>query len=149
VSYLDTSVAVAVAYYLPEPLSARVQAIYDAEAAPTISELVELEFFSTLSLRLRMGDLERPAAERVANLFLNHLEGGWYERVLIRSVHYLSARRFIAGFTLPLKPPDTLHLAGSSAERLRLVTADERMAANAARLGIESDLVRLEPRGVN
>ena len=42
--YLDTSVVVA--YYLPEPLSARAQAIYDVAADPAISDHVELELYS-------------------------------------------------------------------------------------------------------
>lgn len=137
--YLDTSVVVA--YYVPEPLSTRVQAIYNAQTGPAISELVELELFAALSLRLRTGDLERAQAERVVTLFLSHLEGGWYTRIHLHAGHYLAARGFIARFDLPLKSPDALHLAVSAAERLPLVTADRQLARNAERLGLEVDLL--------
>lgn len=138
--YLDTSVVVA--YYLPEALSTRAQAIYTAQAAPAISELVELEFFAALSLRLRTGDLERTQAERVASLFLSHLDGGWYTRIHLHAGHYVAARSFIARFDLPLKSPDALHLAVSASERLPLVTADRQLARNAESLGLEVELVR-------
>lgn len=138
--YLDTSVVVA--YYVPEALSTRAQAIYTAHTAPAISELVELEFFAALSLRLRTGDLERTQAERVASLFLSHLDGGWYTRIHLHAGHYLAARGFIARFDLPLKSPDALHLAVSASERLALVTADRQLARNAESLGLEVELVR-------
>lgn len=65
-----------VAYYVPEPLSGRVQAIYTALIAPAISELVELELFAALSLRLRVGDLERAPVDQVVRLFVRHVEDG-------------------------------------------------------------------------
>ncbi len=137
--YLDTSVVVA--YYLPEPLSTHAQAIYNAPHTLAISELVELEFFAALCLRLRIGHLERTQAERVASLFLSHLEGGWYTRIHLHAGHYLAARGFIARFDLPLKSPDALHLAVSAGERLPLVTADHQLARNAQSLGLEVELV--------
>jgi len=139
VPYLDTSVVVA--YYVPEPLSARAQAIYSAQTGPAISELVELEFFAALSLRLRNLDLDRTQAERVATLFLSHLDGGWYTRIHLHAGHYLAARGFIARFDLPLKSPDALHLAVSAAERLPLITADQQLARNAESVGLEVELV--------
>ena len=88
--YFDTSVVVA--YYLPERLSTRVQEIYGAEIGPAVSDLVELELFAALSLRLRTGDLERTQVERVSGLFLRHLEGGLYTRVPLHAGHYRTAR---------------------------------------------------------
>jgi predicted nucleic acid-binding protein len=142
VSYLDTSIVVA--YYIPEPLSTRAQAIYTARTAPTISELVELEFFAALSLRLRVGDLERAQVEQIASLFLSHLEGGLYTRIHLHAGHYLAARNLIARFDLPLKSPDALHLAVSGAENLELITADHQLARNAERLGRTVQLVAYE-----
>jgi len=140
VPYLDTSIVVA--YYLPEPLSVRAQAIYRAPNELAISELVELEFLAVLSVLLRTGNLERIEAERVASLFLSHLGGGWYTRIHLHVGHYLAARGFIARFDLPLKSPDALHLAVSAGERLPLITADQQLARNAESLGLEVELVR-------
>lgn len=138
--YLDTSVVVA--YYVPEPLSTRVQAIYDALTAPAISELVELEFFAAVSLRLRVGDLERAQVEQIVRLFLRHLQGGWYTRVQLHAGHYRRAQGFIARFELPLKAPDALHLAVSAAEGQQIITADRQLARNAEALELEVELVR-------
>jgi uncharacterized protein len=139
VPYFDTSVIVA--YYLPELLSSRVQAIYDAHASPATSELVEVEFFSTLSLRVRVGDLAREQADRVGQLFVSHLDSGLYARIHLTADHYRQARDFLARFDLPLKSPDAVHLAVSSAAGLTLVTADAQLGRNAEALGIAFDLV--------
>jgi predicted nucleic acid-binding protein len=133
---------VVVAYYVPEPLSGRVQAIYTALVAPAISELVELELFAALSLRLRVGDLERAPAEQVARLFLRHVAGGWYTRIHLHAGHYRAARGLIARFDLPLKSPDALHLAVCAEAGLQLVTADQQLARNAQTLGVGVELVR-------
>lgn len=138
--YFDTSVVVA--YYLPERLSTRVQEIYEYEIGPAVSDLVELELFAALSLRLRLGDLERAQVERVSGLFLRHLADGLYTRIPVNPGHYRTARGFIARFDLPLKAPDALHLAVAAAESLKLVTADGQLARNAEALGVEVDLVR-------
>jgi hypothetical protein len=140
VPYLDTSVVVA--YYVPESLSTRAQAIYTTQTVPAISELVELEFLAALSLRLRTGDLERTQVDRITSLFLSHTEAGWYTRIHLHAGHYLAARGFIARFDLPLKSPDALHLAVSALERLPLITADQQLARNAETLGLDVDLIR-------
>ena len=137
-TYLDTSVVAA--YYVSESFSTQAQAIYETQAALAISDFVELEFFSALSSVCR-GDLERSHVERVAGLFLEHLAGGWYTRIHLNAEHYSAARRFIATFDLPLKSPDALHLAVSTAEDLSLVTADRQLARNAETLGITFQLV--------
>jgi predicted nucleic acid-binding protein len=139
VSYFDTSLVVA--YYLPEAISARAQAVYDADPRPTASELVEVEFFSALSLRVRVGDVPRDHAERAARLFLTHLDDGLYARIALNTGHYRRARDLLARFDLPLKAPDALHLAVAAAEALRLVTVDEQLARNARALGLDVELV--------
>ncbi|MPZ14821.1 MAG: PIN domain-containing protein [Chloroflexi bacterium] len=141
VPYLDTSVVVA--YYLPEPLSARAQEFYAAQTSPAVSELVELEFLAALSQRMRVGDLLRVQAEQVASLFLTHLDGGWYTRIHLHAGHFRSARDFVERFDVPLKSPDALHLAAAAAEGLQLVTADQQLARNAAILGLAVQLITL------
>lgn len=138
--YLDTSVVVA--YYVPEPLSGPVQQTYEGGEALALSELVELEVFSALSLRLRIGDLEREDVERIGSLFLNHLEGEYYTRLHLRAEHYRLARSYIARFDLPLKAPDALHLAVCAAEGFQLVTADRQLSRNAGELGVDVRVIR-------
>jgi len=137
--YFDTSVVVP--YYLPELLSAQVQLLYGTQVGPAISELVELEVFAALSLRLRVGDLERAQVDQVAGLFSRHVDDGLYARISLTAAHYRAARNYVTRFDLPLKAPDALHLAVASVGGLRLVTADGQLARNAQALAIEVDLV--------
>jgi uncharacterized protein len=139
--YLDTSVVVA--YYVPEPLSARAQARITSEAQPAVSDLVELELLSALSLRLRSGDLEREHVERVTGVFLSHLEAGLYTRLHVDVQDFLLARRFIGRFDLPIESPDALHLAFATNRDLELVTADQQLGRNARRLGLAVDLIQM------
>lgn len=137
--YLDTSVVVA--YYLPEPLSHQAQRILQTQTRPTISELVEVEMFSALSLRVRTGSLSREDALKVSDLFVSHLRAGVYTRLHVRAGHYRRARELIGRFDLPLKAMDALHLAIASTEEVRLLTADQQLGRNASALGIDFDVV--------
>ncbi len=137
--YLDSSIVVA--YYIPESRSERVQALFDANVLPTISELVELEVVAALSLRLRIGDLDRDSAFRVMRLFGEHVESGFYSFTHLQAGHYQWARDVVARFELPLKSPDALHLAAAWREGLRLITADRQLARNADALGVDFELI--------
>jgi uncharacterized protein len=137
--YLDSSVVVA--YYVPEPNSAHVQRLYEDLGQPVISELVDLEVVAALSLRCRIGDLERTQARRVVGLFDEHRDAGLYARLNLQANHYRWARDAIARFDLPLNAPDALHLAAVREDGLRLVTADRQLARNAEALGVAFDLI--------
>jgi len=138
-AYLDSSVVVA--YYVPEPSSERVQAFYGSGVALAISELVELEVIAALSLRVRIGDLDRSQARQMVRLFSEHMDAGLYARVHLEVTHYRWAREAISRLDLPLKSPDALHLAVAQRERLRLLTADRQLARNAEALGVRVELI--------
>lgn len=62
--YLDTSAIVP--YYVPEKLSSVVeQLLQKQEDQPIISQLVEVELFSALSRRVRMGEVSQNDAKRI------------------------------------------------------------------------------------
>jgi predicted nucleic acid-binding protein len=140
--YLDTSAIVP--YYVPENLSDIVEKLLQQqEEQPVISQLVEVELFSAVSRRVRMGELSRDDARRITELFENHVNESLYRFVLLENQHYRLARDWIARFDLPLRTLDALHLAVSSINNLFLVTADERLAQSATVLGI--DVLLLTP----
>jgi predicted nucleic acid-binding protein len=122
-------------------MSSRVQQVIISSPSVTLSELAQAEFFAALSLRLRLGDLQRTTAEKIAELFLQHLDSGLYVSLHLHADVYRMARTFIARFDLPLKAPDALHLAAASLTGLQLVTADRQLARNAVTLGIDMDLL--------
>ncbi|MEK8090793.1 type II toxin-antitoxin system VapC family toxin [Thermithiobacillus plumbiphilus] len=134
--YLDTSALVP--YYYPEPLSARVQQILQAQSQRVISEAVEVELHSALARKVREHALTPSGAQRIATLFLRHVEDGIFSRLSLRSAHYRLAREWIGRFDLPLRTLDALHLATAAFESLPLVTADEQLARSASILGIET-----------
>ncbi|HEV2128988.1 MAG TPA: type II toxin-antitoxin system VapC family toxin [Thermomicrobiales bacterium] len=137
--YLDSSVVVA--YYVPKPNSGRVQRLYEDVEWPVISELVDLEITSALSIRSRISDLERTQARRIVNLFNEHLDAGLYARLRLQADQYRWARDATARFDLPLKVPDALHLAAAQADGLQLITADRQLARNAEALDIAFELI--------
>lgn len=133
--YLDTSVLVA--YYVPELLSSKAEERIISAPAIYVSELTQIEFFAALSLRLRLGEIERTDIERIASMFSNHLADGLYGLLHLSTNVYRLARTWIARFDLPLKAPDALHLAVAHLERLQLVTADHQLARNATALDLD------------
>ena len=140
--YLDTSVLVA--YYVPEPLSALAQQRLLAASTVFVSELVQTEMVSALSLRLRIGDLSFAAVQQVTTLFASHLAQGLYVPLHLSSAVYRQAHAYITRYDLPLKAPDALHLAAAALERAQLVTADRQLAHNAQALGIAVELLEGE-----
>jgi uncharacterized protein len=133
--YLDTSVLVA--YYVPELLSSRAEELIISTPIIYVSELTQTEFFAALSLRLRLGDMERTDIERIGSVFSNHLADGLYGSLHLSSDVYRLARTFIARFDLPLTAPDALHLASAALDQLPIITADRQLARNAERLGLD------------
>jgi uncharacterized protein len=132
--YLDTSVLVA--YYYPEPLSDVAQKVVRSQSHPAISSLTEVELISALARKTREGGLSKQGAERIATLFLSHVEEGLYRRLLISEQHYVQARDWLQSFQTPLRTLDALHLAVAAATDLQLVTADKTLASSANDLGL-------------
>lgn len=125
---------------MPEPLSEKVQELYGAPDRISISDLVEIELFAALSLRIRTGSLEMDAARRIAELFASHLEDGLYTKLHLSAGRYRTARNYIARFDLPLKSPDALHLAVCNTQDLTLLTANRQLARNADALDVDVEL---------
>jgi uncharacterized protein len=138
-NFLDASVVIA--YYLEEAYSGRVQETYQRNTDFLLSELVELEIYSTLSRQVRIGRLELDLARQAGVLFDEHLKAALYRRVHLQAAHYRWAREAIARFDLPLKSPDALHLAAAHVGGHRLITADRQLARNAEALNVSFDLI--------
>ena len=138
--YIDTSILVA--YYCTEALSREADRTLRGDPRPTISDLVEVEFFSALAQKVRARAMSTEDARRTAGQFFNHLHAGFYGRIAIQRRHYETARGWLARFTLLLRTLDALHLAVADVEGLRLATADQDLSRSARRLGVAVTLVR-------
>jgi predicted nucleic acid-binding protein len=130
--YIDTSALVA--YYPPEPASARVQTILQASPDLTISELVHLELYAALMIKVRVNTLLPQDAQKVIALFEEHLSAGYYTVTTLTQQHYYKARKLVNHPTLAIKAPDALPLASVMLEKHDLLTLDAQLARNATQV---------------
>ncbi len=138
--YLDTSVLAP--FYWAEALSDAVERLFRNEAELAISQLVEVELFSALSRRVRMGEIEREEALLVVERFQTDLEDGFYQRIMLEPAYYTTARDWLSQFETPLRTLDALHLAIAAATGMLLITADKALSEGAEALGIKVQLLR-------
>ncbi len=138
--YLDTSVLAAL--YWAEALSDIVEELVLVESELGLSQLVEVELFSALSRRVRMREISPEEATAIVQRFQADLDSSFYSCIAVEPIHYNLAREWISRFETPLRTLDALHLAIASQNNIRLVTADEALAASAGVLGVEFQLLR-------
>ncbi|TBR60690.1 hypothetical protein B4U84_07500 [Westiellopsis prolifica IICB1] len=138
--YLDTSVLAAL--YWAEALSDIVEELVLVESELGLSQLVEVELFSALSRRVRMREISPEEATGIVQRFQADLDSSFYTCIAVEPIHYNLAREWISRFETPLRTLDALHLAIASQNNIRLVTADEALAASAGVLGVEFQLLR-------
>jgi len=130
-TYIDTSVLGA--YYCPEPGSRAAEEALRRVNSPVISVLSEVEFWSLVSKKRRLKELNERQARGVLDLFGNHVAEGFYRRLSLSPEHYLKARQLIELFAIPLHTLDAVHLAVAITEKLSLATFDRALAAAAKR----------------
>jgi uncharacterized protein len=132
--YADTSILVP--YYVPEVLSDRVQEFLRETPDVALSDLGEVEFFSSLARKVKERGLSREDAHRIAALFIGHLEGGAYIRLELERGAYHLAQNWIASFEIPLRTVDALHLAVAATNAIAIATADAAFVRPGRSLGV-------------
>ncbi len=138
-AYIDTSVLVA--YYCPESLTDAAGQALCRMGEPAISQLVELELYSAVGVKLRARELDDPTVSRILSLFQQHLAAGRYTSVVIGAMEYSMARDWIGHFSVPLRAPDALHMAAAFRNDLVLLTADADLARAAKHFGVKCRLI--------
>lgn len=133
-AYIDTSILTGV--YCGEPASNRAQKVL-RDYEPVVSSLTRLEFSSSVSKKLRVGDLAQVEATRIISFFHEHLRERMFALVAIRESHYALANEWLDSLSTPLRTMDALHLAVAAANDLPVVTADSTMAKAGRALGLE------------
>jgi predicted nucleic acid-binding protein len=134
-NYLDTSVVIPL--YLPETGSARAEAAVRALARPSVSDLTEVEIASALARRRRLGELTSAEAQRILSTFEAHLAQGVYQRIELGPTHLRAAGALVWTASVNVLALDAIHVAIAQTEQLRLVTADQKMAAAAQNAGVQ------------
>lgn len=139
-AYLDTSILGA--YYCPETLSAVANAAIATVTDAVISPLVEVEFCSVLSLKVRSAAMDRTDASTVLAQFRVHLGDGLYRLVETGPREFALARGWLERFDTPLRTLDALHLATAFAHHQEILTSDKLLHQAAQQVGVKCRLVR-------
>lgn len=138
--YLDTSLLVAA--LTNEAESARIQNWLAQQAAGSlaISEWVETEFSSALSLKLRTQQIE--AVHRVeARAMFVRMRSESFLVLPIEAGQFRMAAHFVDQFSLGLRAGDALHLAICAEHGATLCSLDRRLVDAGQPLGIKTKQV--------
>lgn len=134
-AYIDTSILVA--YYCPESLSSQAEAVLSRYSNLAISWLVDVEFVSAVSKKVRRKELKETDGIKIVSQFFTHLEKNVFESIRLTHQHYRLARDWIGQFKLVLRTLDALHLAIAQLESCKFITADSEQAAAGKALGLD------------
>jgi predicted nucleic acid-binding protein len=107
-----------------------------------VSWLTGVEIMSALSRKVRERELVRRDAERIANLYRDHISQGYYDLIPLDGADIEWAADCIAGFDNSLRTLDALHLAIAMRKSLALATADRGLADAAKKLGMKVTFVQ-------
>ncbi|MDO8722993.1 MAG: type II toxin-antitoxin system VapC family toxin [Syntrophales bacterium] len=105
---------------------------------PAVSDLTEVELFSAVAKKVRMGDLSPSDGNRILSKFLSHLDGGLFTIISSESQHWRIARGWIGLFSTSLRTLVALHLAIASAGDFTLVTSDQHLLQVADTLAVKA-----------
>jgi uncharacterized protein len=139
-TYVDTSILVA--YFCPEPLSARVQRELQAAGVLAISPLVDLEFVSAISRKVRTHQLRRKDAQRILKMIQSHLDHGMFGRLAVDASHFAKARGLLETLDINLQTLDALHVAVAALSGCLLMTADAVLARACGKVGVPVHLIQ-------
>ena len=138
-NYLDTSMLTA--YYCAEGRSPRVQSVLSHVEGPTISPLVEVEFYCAVARKVRSGTVSEPTALHIFAELQRHLAESRFQFVPIQAEQYNLAREWISRLSTPLRVLDALHMAVAFSHELCLVTSDVDLARSARHFGVRHRLI--------
>jgi uncharacterized protein len=107
-----------------------------------ISPLVEVEFASLLSQKVRAVEMSRNDAGVVLAQFRAHISGGFFRVVEAGAAEFELSYGWLARFDTPLRTLDALHLACAFVHGQEMITSDKLLARAARQVGVKSRLVR-------
>ena len=125
----------------PESLSAKAEKIITGSETPVISPLTEVEFASALARKVRERQISFDSSNKIINELKSHLHQSLFKKIPIGTDCYNLAFNWLSSKDIPLATLDSLHLAVSSLNNLKIITADKRLSRAARKLGIEYKLL--------
>jgi predicted nucleic acid-binding protein len=135
--FVDTSALVK--YYYPEDGSEKVESILLKAKRIYLCQVATTEFASALMKKVRTGTLEMEAQILEWNAFLDDLNTGQMELVLLDERHYQKAAEIIRGYGQKdaIKTLDSLHLvAALDVPEAKFICADKFLSGIAVKMGL-------------
>ena len=136
--FVDTSALVK--FYYPEPDSDRVETLLLRAERIYITNLTVVEMASALSKKVRMGDLKKEQETVAWNTFLDDLQTGQVEVVILNDRDYFKAADLIRelGGKYGIKTLDSLQLsAAHSLHHAEFLCSDKTLTKTAAKIGLK------------
>jgi predicted nucleic acid-binding protein len=140
--YFDTSALVPL--YVTEPLTEEVVARLGEAEVVYISRLAEVEFYSAVARKRRLGEITLESCQLLADALRRHLSSGVYTFLHVTDEDFELASEFLRRFETSLRTLDALHLACSTACDGTLITADQVLAESADHLGVDYERLAVE-----
>ncbi len=138
--YLDTSVLVAA--LAREPRTAEVRSWLGAQPVEllAISEWVNTEFSSALSLKVRTAQISELDRARILSAY-TRLIAESFQTLPIGGTDFRVAASFADRYNLGLRAGDALHIAVALAHGATICTLDKRLASAASVLAVDAVLI--------
>ena len=133
--YLDTSSLFA--YYIFERMSQIADNIIRNADNVYISALTDVEFYSALRKRNRMGDISESDMQKIYSLYKSHRKMHLYHFLTIQDNDFKSAEYLLGKASHPLRTLDALHLGIAENNGLSVFTFDQVLQKTAVELGID------------
>lgn len=127
--------SVLVALIVPEPSSDAVDRRLREAGSAIISDFVVGEVFSAIGIKLRRGEIDRPAADGLVFEF-QLLASRYGQKIAMQPEDMGQAAELVRRFEFGLRMPDALHLALAQRLGSPLATLDKRQTEAARALGI-------------
>jgi len=134
-AYIDTSALVA--YYCPEPMSAKIERAILSIAHPHISYLTDVEIASAIARKVRCKEVSFPDGHRIINFYRTHVDKRLYCWLPLDLKHFQVARSWISQFNPAVRTLDALHLAVMASNDLPILSSDNQLLAAAEYFGIQ------------
>src|SRR5690554_827527 len=132
--YLDTSALFAF-YIYEEKSQLAVNIIQEADSV-YISALTDVEFYSALKKRNRMGEISKKDVHKTYSLYKNHRNQNLYHFLGVEDIHFKIAEVILSKTSTALRTLDAIHLGISDQHHIPIFSFDSVLQKAATEFGI-------------
>lgn len=133
--YVDTSTLFA--FYIAEERSPIAEQIIAETEFIYVSALTDVEFFSALKKRNRIGQISAEDVQQTHSLYKSHRNDHFYEYLHIEDADFKTAELLLKNTSTPLRTLDAIHLSLAENHQLSLFTFDKVLLDAASEFNIQ------------